>query len=126
MPGRTCVLPEGWPTVRLQMTGGASQVAKIFADTAAVQAGRKLLTTYVHGTTQSTALTLPPGGSVSVALFATGTGPQALPAGHLAGALPDRRGPRPGPDRRAGRAGAASAARRGSCRSSRAAPPARP
>jgi hypothetical protein len=75
--GRACALPEGWPTVRLQMTGGASQVAKIFADTAAAQAGRKLLTTYVHGTAQSTALTLAPGGSVSVALFAAGTGPQA-------------------------------------------------
>jgi hypothetical protein len=75
--GRTCVLPEGWPTVKLQMTGGASQVAKIFPDTAAVQAGRKLLTTYVHGAAQSTALTLQPGGSVSVALFAAGTGPRA-------------------------------------------------
>jgi Protein of unknown function (DUF4232) len=75
--GRACVLPEGWPTVRLQMTGGASQVAKIFPDTAAVQAGRKLLTTYVHGAEQSTALTLQPGGSVSVALFAAGTGPRA-------------------------------------------------
>ena len=75
--GHTCVLPEGWPTVKLQMTGGASQVAKIFPDSAAVQAGRNLLTTYVHGTTQSTALTLLAGGSVSVALFAAGTGPQA-------------------------------------------------
>ena len=34
------MLPEGWPTVRLDEAGGASQVAKIFADTAAVQAGR--------------------------------------------------------------------------------------
>jgi hypothetical protein len=75
--GHACALPEGWPTVRLQMTGGASQVAKIFADTAAVRAGRKLLTTYVHGSAQSTALTLSPGGSVSIALFAAGTGPQA-------------------------------------------------
>ena len=75
--GRACVLPEGWPTVKLQMTGGASQVAKIFPDTAAVQAGRKLLTTYVHGTAQSTALTLQYGGSVSVALFAAGSGPRA-------------------------------------------------
>ena len=75
--GRACVLPEGWPTVKLQMTGGASQVAKIFPDTAAVQAGRNLLTTYVHGGAQSIALNLPPGGSVSVALFAAGTGPQA-------------------------------------------------
>jgi hypothetical protein len=75
--GQACVLPEGWPTVRLDEAGGASQVAKIFADTAAVQAGRKLLTTYQHGTTQSTALTLSPGGSVSVALFAAASGPQA-------------------------------------------------
>jgi hypothetical protein len=75
--GRACVLPEGWPTVKLQMAGGASQVAKIFPDTAAVQAGRKLLTTYRRGTAQSTVLTLPPGGSVSVALFAAGTGPGA-------------------------------------------------
>jgi hypothetical protein len=75
--GRPCVLPEGWPTVKLLMTGGASQVAKIFPDTAAAQAGRKLLTTYVHGTAQSTALTLQPGGSVSIALFAADTGPRA-------------------------------------------------
>jgi hypothetical protein len=75
--GRACVLPEGWPTVKLQMTGGASQVAKIFPDTAAVQAGRKLLTTYVHGTAQTTALTLQPDGSVSIGLFAAGTGPRA-------------------------------------------------
>jgi Protein of unknown function (DUF4232) len=75
--GRACVLPEGWPTVKLQMTSGASQVAKIYPDTAAVQAGRKLLTTYEHGAAQSTALTLRRGGSVSVALFARGTGPLA-------------------------------------------------
>ena len=75
--GPACVLPEGWPTVKLQMTGGASQVAKIFPDTAAAQAGRKLLTTYMHGATQSTALTLEPGGSVSIGLFAAGTGPRA-------------------------------------------------
>jgi hypothetical protein len=75
--GQACVLPEGWPTVRLDEAGGGSQVAKIFPDTAAVQAGRKLLTTYQHGTTQTTALTLSRGGSVSVALFATATGPRA-------------------------------------------------
>ncbi len=75
--GQACVLPEGWPTVRLDEAGGASQVAKIFPDTAAVQAGRKLLTTYQHGTRQSTALTLPRGGSVSVALLAAAAGPQA-------------------------------------------------
>ncbi len=74
--GRPCVLPEGWPTVRLQESGGASQVAKIFPDTAAVQAGRKLLTTYEHGAIQNTALTLPSAGSVSVALFAAAAGPR--------------------------------------------------
>jgi hypothetical protein len=77
--GGTCVLPEGWPTVRVIEAGGASQVAKIFPDSAAVRAGRSLLTTYERGTTQSTALTLQPGGSVSFALFAAGkgTGPGA-------------------------------------------------
>jgi hypothetical protein len=72
--GRACVLPEGWPTVKLQMAGGGSQVAKIFPDAAAVKAGRSLLTTYEHGTAQSTVLTLQPGGSVSVALFAASSG----------------------------------------------------
>jgi hypothetical protein len=75
--GQACVLPEGWPTVKLQLAGGGSQVAKIFPDTAAAQAGRKLLTTYQHGATQSTALTLSRGAAVSVALFATASGPQA-------------------------------------------------
>jgi hypothetical protein len=73
--GSTCVLPEGWPTVKLQTAGGGSQIAKIFADSAATQAGRKLLTTYEQGSTQSTALTLASGGSVSIALFASGSGP---------------------------------------------------
>jgi hypothetical protein len=72
--GSACVLPEGWPTVRLQMAGGASEVAKIFPDTQAVRAGRALLTTYDRG---GTALTLQPGGSVSVALFAAGAGSSA-------------------------------------------------
>ncbi|HEV3294935.1 MAG TPA: DUF4232 domain-containing protein, partial [Streptosporangiaceae bacterium] len=75
--GQACVLPEGWPTVKLQLAGGGSQVAKIFPDTAAAQAGRKLLTTYQHGATQSTALTLSRRAAVSVALFATASGPQA-------------------------------------------------
>jgi hypothetical protein len=72
--GAACVLPEGWPTVRLRMAGGASEVAKIFADTQAVRAGRSLLTTYDRG---GTALTLQPGGSVSVALFAAAAGSSA-------------------------------------------------
>jgi Protein of unknown function (DUF4232) len=72
--GGTCVLPEGWPTVRVVEAGGASQVAKIFPYTAAARAGRSLLTTYERGTSQSTALTLQPDGSVSLALLAAGKG----------------------------------------------------
>jgi len=75
--GSACVLPEGWPTVRLRMAGGASEVAKIFPDTQAVRAGRTLLTTYDRGGAQRTALTLQPGGSVSVALFAAAAGSSA-------------------------------------------------
>jgi Protein of unknown function (DUF4232) len=70
--GRACVLPEGWPTVRVNEAGGASQVAKIYPDTAAVRAGKSLLTTYERGTAQHTAVTLRPGGPVSFALFAAG------------------------------------------------------
>ena len=73
--GSACVLPEGWPTVELQMAGGSTQVAKIFSDSAVARAGRSLLTTYQHGSIQSTALTLQVGGSVSIALFAAGSGP---------------------------------------------------
>jgi hypothetical protein len=73
--GGACVLPEGWPTVQVVEAGGASQVAKIFPDTAAVRAGRSLLATYERGTTQSTALTMQAGGSVSFSLFAAGKGP---------------------------------------------------
>ena len=75
--GSTCVLPEGWPTVELRMAGGGTQVAKIFSDTAAARAGRSLLTTYEHNSTQSTALTLQAGGSASIALFAAGSGPRS-------------------------------------------------
>jgi Protein of unknown function (DUF4232) len=75
--GRACVLPGGWPTVRLNEAGGAGQVAKIFLDAAAAQAEKSLLTTYERGTAQSTALTLQPGGSVSFTLFAAGTGTRA-------------------------------------------------
>ena len=64
--GRTCVLPESWPTVKVHSVGDAPRVAKIFTDSSALQAERSLLTTYEHGTAQSTALTLQPGGSVSV------------------------------------------------------------
>ncbi len=77
--GGPCVLPGGWPTVRLDEAGGASQVAKIFPDTAAVQASKSLLTTYEHGSAQNTALTLHPGTSVSFAVFAAGTSAQACP-----------------------------------------------
>jgi hypothetical protein len=72
--GRACVLPGGWPTVRLNEAGGAGQVAKIFPDAAAARAEKSLLTTYESGTVQSTALTLPPGGTVSFTLFAAGAG----------------------------------------------------
>ncbi|MBV9203867.1 MAG: DUF4232 domain-containing protein [Actinobacteria bacterium] len=75
--GATCVLPDGWPTVRLREAGGVSQVAKLLADGAALAAEKSLLTTYERGTTQSTALTLRPGQSVSVALLAAGTGARA-------------------------------------------------
>jgi cell division septation protein DedD len=75
--GAPCVLPGGWPTVRLDETGGASQVAKIFPDTAAGQAEKSLLTTYQRGTAQDTALTLHPGTSVSFAVFAAKTSAQA-------------------------------------------------
>lgn len=74
---RACVLPGGWPTVRLNEAGGAGQVAKIFPDAAAAQAEKSLLTTYERGTAQSAALTLQPGGSVSFTLFAAGTGMRA-------------------------------------------------
>ncbi len=74
--GGTCVLPGGWPTVRVQEAGDVSQVAKILPDNAALQAEQSLLTTYEHGTVQQTALTLVPGGSVSIALLAARTAGQ--------------------------------------------------
>jgi hypothetical protein len=74
--GSTCVLPGSWPSVRVQKTSGASQVAKLLPDTTALQAEKALLATYQRGTAQKTALTLRRGGSVSIALLApkTGTG----------------------------------------------------
>jgi Domain of unknown function (DUF4232) len=75
--GGTCVLPEGWPTVRVGEAGGTGQVAKLLPDAAALQAERPLLTTYERGTAQTTVLTLRPGGSVSIALVTAGTGTQA-------------------------------------------------
>ena len=74
--GRACVLPGGWPTVRLNEAGGSGQVAKIFPEAAAARAGKSLLTTYERGTAQSTALPLRPGASVSFTVFAAGTGPR--------------------------------------------------
>ena len=68
--GGTCVLPEGWPTVRVGEAGSTGQVAKLFPDAAALQAERPLLTTYERGTAQTSALTLRKGGSVSIALVA--------------------------------------------------------
>lgn len=72
--GSTCVLPGSWPAVRVHKTGGASQVAKLLPDTAALQAEKVLLATYQRGTAQKTALTLRRGGSVSLALLAPKTG----------------------------------------------------
>jgi Domain of unknown function (DUF4232) len=68
--GGTCVLPASWPTVRVREANGAGQVAKLMASTAALQAGKVLLTTYQRGTSQQTALTLRPGQSVSIAVLA--------------------------------------------------------
>jgi Protein of unknown function (DUF4232) len=75
--GGTCVLPANWPTVRVAEAGGAGQVAKLLVSSAALQAGKALLTTYQRGTTQKTALTLRPGQSVSIALLAAGNGTRA-------------------------------------------------
>jgi hypothetical protein len=75
--GRTCVLPDGWPTVRLRESGGSRQVAKILTDATALQAAKPLLTTYKRGTTQRTALTLRHGQSVSIALVGAKTGTSA-------------------------------------------------
>jgi hypothetical protein len=74
--GGTCVLPGGWPTVLGQEAGDVSQLAKILPDNAALQAERPLLTTYEDGTAQRTALTLAPGGAVSIALLAARTAGQ--------------------------------------------------
>ena len=68
--GPTCVLSTSWPTVQVHSAHAADQVAKIFADSAALRAERSLLTTYERGTKQSTALTLRHGGSVSIAVLA--------------------------------------------------------
>jgi hypothetical protein len=67
--GPTCVLSTSWPTVQVHSVGDANQTAKIFADSAALQAERSLLTTYQRGTKQSTALTLRHGGAVSIAVL---------------------------------------------------------
>ncbi len=75
--GPTCVLSTSWPTVQIHSAGGTVQVAKIFADSAALQAERSLLTTYEHGTKQSTALTLRHGGAVSIAVLVPRTGKRA-------------------------------------------------
>ena len=73
----TCVLPGGWPAVRVGEAGATGQVAKLFPDAAALQAERPLLTTYERGAAQTSAVTLPPGGSVSIAVVAAGTTSQA-------------------------------------------------
>ena len=75
--GSTCVLSGSWPTVRVHKASGASQVAKLLPETAALQAEKALLATYQRGTVQQTALTLRRGGSVSIALLAPETGSRA-------------------------------------------------
>jgi hypothetical protein len=72
--GPTCVLSTSWPTVQVRSVGDSAQVAKIFADSAALQSERSLLTTYERGTKQSTALTLRQRGSVSIAVLVPRTG----------------------------------------------------
>ena len=119
--GQACVLPEGWPTVRLDEAGGASQVAKIFPDTAAVQAGRKLLTTYQHGTTQSTALTLSRAGRSPSRCSPRPPGRRpASGSPRWSSTRPRQPGARAAPPRWPRRSG--SAARPGFCRSCRAVP----
>ncbi len=80
--GPTCALATTWPTVRVHSVGDADQVAKIFADAAALRAETALLTTYERGTKQSTALTMRRGGSVSIAVLAPRSG---RPAGSRKG-----------------------------------------
>jgi len=77
--GPACVLSTSWPTVQVQThsVGDANQTAKIFADSAALQAERSLLTTYERGTKQSTALTLRHGAAVSIAVLVPRTGKRA-------------------------------------------------
>ncbi len=82
--GPACVLATTWPTVQVHSVGDADRVAKIYADTAALQAERALLTTYERGTRQATALTLDRGGSVTIAVLAPRS---ARPAGAKKGAL---------------------------------------
>ena len=60
--GGSCVLAEGWPTVRLHESAGASPVAKAFPDTEAFSATTKV------------ARALRPGGTASIALLAAATG----------------------------------------------------
>ena len=67
--GPTCVLSSSWPTVQVHSVGDKDQVAKIFADSAALQAEKSLLTTYERGTKQSTALTLRHDAAVSIAVL---------------------------------------------------------
>jgi Protein of unknown function (DUF4232) len=75
--GPTCVLSTSWPTVQVHSVGDAIQVAKIYADSAALRAERSLLTTYERGTKQSTALTLRHDGAVSIAVLAPSLAKQA-------------------------------------------------
>lgn len=70
--GSACDLAESWPTVRLDESAGASQVAKALPDTRAFSAARKVLTTYGRGSRQRTVLTLRRDHGASIALLSTG------------------------------------------------------
>jgi hypothetical protein len=72
--GPGCVLPEVFPTVRLHEAGGTAPMAKVYPDNAALRAARSYVTTYEHGASQYTALTLRPGHPVSIGILAATRG----------------------------------------------------
>jgi Protein of unknown function (DUF4232) len=64
--GRSCVLPQYWPTVRLRERDGSAPMAKGFEDYRAASTGRTLFRTYGSGVAERTMLLLRPGTPVSV------------------------------------------------------------
>lgn len=71
---RACTLRSGgWPVVRLRLSTGATAVAKVLPDAAALRSGRSELITYARAGRQVTALTLRPGRWTSIALAARRT-----------------------------------------------------